>query len=470
MTMQVSGVWRNGAGVSQQVTPAGLWAALDQLQRTGAKVSWQFGPSLDATQFGVTGDGVTDDTAAIQAALAAANKQALADGINYAVQLPAGTYQISGQLLVPYGVQLRGAGARATRIRVASTFAALTATGAIRIGDGTAPVFGTGVADLMVECSNLAGSIGIYSSDLQDNCFIRGVLINNFDSFGIRLNGAAGAFGSTNACRLQDIEVYRANIAGGAGAVGISIENGSFGILLENVSSLGKVGNILGVGIQSINCPLLVICAHLEQVTDGVKIGTGAFASIMGLTANVATNLLHITAVTSSVVAMALSRFGGGINTVLDDGAGHTGAIALTPGTVPFYSRAGIVAPTLGNLPVLDGIQMQGPVISSRPAPAWAAAIAINALDGENFLITATSNIAATVSAPTNPPAAGFSQRIRLIFFNNSGGALTTAIAFNAAFKTSGAVSPAAGTTITVEFTWDQNRALWLEAGRSAAV
>ena len=62
--------------------------------------------SASATTFGAKGDGVTDDTAAIQKALDSL------DGKGGVVNLPAGRYVLSAALKVPGGVTLLGEGAR----------------------------------------------------------------------------------------------------------------------------------------------------------------------------------------------------------------------------------------------------------------------------------------------------------------------------------------------------------------------
>jgi hypothetical protein len=58
---------------------------------------------INARDYGALGDGVTDDTAAIQASLDAAEKA------GPVCLLPAGHYRINGSLLVPAGVTFRGA-------------------------------------------------------------------------------------------------------------------------------------------------------------------------------------------------------------------------------------------------------------------------------------------------------------------------------------------------------------------------
>ncbi len=74
---------------------------------SGRFTSLSSGSKLDVTHraFGATGDGVTNDTAAIQAAITAASAAGGA-----VVYLPGGTYVISTYLTIPSNVWLRGAG------------------------------------------------------------------------------------------------------------------------------------------------------------------------------------------------------------------------------------------------------------------------------------------------------------------------------------------------------------------------
>jgi hypothetical protein len=58
---------------------------------------------VDARQFGAKGDGKADDTAAVQSALDAAKTK------GPVCFLPAGLYRLTGSLVVPPGVTLRGA-------------------------------------------------------------------------------------------------------------------------------------------------------------------------------------------------------------------------------------------------------------------------------------------------------------------------------------------------------------------------
>lgn len=93
---------------------AGLMSAADK-----AKLDGITGPAGYVTAFGAAGDGVTDDTAAVQAAFDAGNKH---------VFFPAGTYLISGGIVVPSGVDVSGAGDAS----VIKTGATLSATSGVQ--------------------------------------------------------------------------------------------------------------------------------------------------------------------------------------------------------------------------------------------------------------------------------------------------------------------------------------------------
>lgn len=70
-------------------------------------------PVADVTTHGAVGNGITDDTAAVQSAITAADT---ADGAGV-VYLPPGTYLVTDDFVVPSGVSIRGAGMQNTTIK-----------------------------------------------------------------------------------------------------------------------------------------------------------------------------------------------------------------------------------------------------------------------------------------------------------------------------------------------------------------
>lgn len=93
--------------------------------QSGTKLYNRVNDSISVKDYGAKGDGVTDDTAAIQAAL---NSLSLTGGT---VIIPASTsnYLFSSTLLVPFGVRLVGHGKFSTIIRYTGNSAAVSTTG-----------------------------------------------------------------------------------------------------------------------------------------------------------------------------------------------------------------------------------------------------------------------------------------------------------------------------------------------------
>lgn len=84
---------------------------------------------IDVKNYGATGDGVTDDTAAFQAAINAAASSAmsipLGQGVNKTLYVPAGQYKITASLTVPGRMNMIGDGARSSVLKFTSTTGAM---------------------------------------------------------------------------------------------------------------------------------------------------------------------------------------------------------------------------------------------------------------------------------------------------------------------------------------------------------
>ena len=81
--------------------------------------------TINVKDYGAKGDGVTDDTAAIQAALNAVPTQVVGASVYLSrgavVYLPRGSYIVSSTLIMPRGVELRGESSESTEIRYNQT-------------------------------------------------------------------------------------------------------------------------------------------------------------------------------------------------------------------------------------------------------------------------------------------------------------------------------------------------------------
>lgn len=133
--------------------------------------------TVSVKDFGATGNGITDDTVAIQAALTAVS---LSGGMVYA---PAGTYKISAPLLVSTNTCVAGDGIGVTKFSATS---AMTSSQAMFYGNGTSLMRFENFSILgNTDGTNGAGA-GIYCKTGSGNQ-IRSVFVSNTTQAGIRL-------------------------------------------------------------------------------------------------------------------------------------------------------------------------------------------------------------------------------------------------------------------------------------------
>jgi hypothetical protein len=107
--------------------------------------------NVKSAAYGAKGDGVTDDTTAIQAALAAVGA-----GGN-TVYFPAGTYLLSAGLAIPARTHLRGAGMGGTTLRKTASFPMLKFWGTAA-GEAT-HIHYSGAIDLLLDGNGFTGTM-----------------------------------------------------------------------------------------------------------------------------------------------------------------------------------------------------------------------------------------------------------------------------------------------------------------------
>lgn len=148
-----------------------------------------------ATHYGATGDGATDDTAAIESAITAC-----ADAGGGVVLLPAGTYMVRS-ITLRFGVTIRGDGPETTSLNAIS---GSTDPGVVQLTSG--PIEYAHLENMSIVGAGIAntGQCGVYASSVGDGGTpdhggwwdggMRRVRITGFDGPGVwlRANGTAG--------------------------------------------------------------------------------------------------------------------------------------------------------------------------------------------------------------------------------------------------------------------------------------
>lgn len=278
--------------------------------------------NVKASPYLAKGDGITDDTAAIQAALnaAGAGTVPLVGGL---VWLPRGTYMISARLIVPNRVALVGSGRDATTILALGSFP--VSTELVRLGDiGTSAVFGCRIENMTVDCNNIAGTTSIYSERINEQSGVFRCLAKNYVAFGIRINNP-GTGTPAQQYSIDDVECYAGSSAG-AGGIGLAANcNPRF---ISRVTSINQfVKSTTAIQLDAVTARISDI--HVENATNGVLVGSvnacggSVFENITGHSD--VTNLMVWSNATAQnpLTAMGLVP-NGATNTLVDQGRSNT--------------------------------------------------------------------------------------------------------------------------------------------------
>lgn len=199
--------------------------------------------------YGATGDGITDDAAAIQAAIEAA------ETVNGTVHLPVGTYLIGTTLSISEKITFRGAG------RGDPTGDAAAAT----IIQKSADVLGILVED------------GASYTVLED--FLLYAALGGDSTNGIEIGEATATNGVTQ-CEIRQVEVWS------MGGDGIDVRNGNAG-KMDNVFCVGNGGHGIRIdsdntGSINVNAWTLINCSAGSNTGDGLSIVDGRDITVLG--------------------------------------------------------------------------------------------------------------------------------------------------------------------------------------------
>lgn len=460
-------------------------------------------PFVDAARFGVVADGATDDTTALQNAIASLNGKGSVWW--------RGCARVTGQIVLPTGVHLvgdgysevngTGAGNRGATSILRSFVGALATV--LASGDDC----GCNMIDFdnnnqgTGECLQVTGSRFTFGTISTRNSGGDGFRIGKTDAGASTINancfsghkvlssGNAGAgvrIDDTNTTITAGYPIGIANA--NAGYIGLvdARSNGTDGLQLGNCND-----NVFGMVTAQFNtgCGLRFKtdgtnsgprCNHIlgndceANTGNDIQIdaatlpvsGPGLYNIILG-NRSVAINSRIVDNSTGSLVlqwypGLGFRAYNWGTDVNVVNVAGQAGynmnvganvavarLYALVSGTVDSIARIAVRKNGGG---LTDGCEVNQNAVF-RPlneinVVTYSASMTIDASLGHIFEITATNGVAFTINAPTNPYNG---QRIKINVRNNSGGALG-AVTWNAVFKMTAWTSPATGNQRVINF------------------
>jgi len=267
-----------GASSTKRTTPRAI-AALG--------TSWI---NVRSAPYNAVGDGVADDATAINAALTAAAGADASGAAGGVVYVPKGTYKINSQILVPGKVRLVGDNRSATYIIAGATFP--TSTSLVRLGLGTGIVAGCTVEHMTIDANNIAGSICVSSTEIQEQSGAFFCSLSRYRDTGLAYDWPGSGTGPPNNASANNLEIY-GSVSGSVR--GIYVNNCGGKTMIENVTVFPNA-TASGACIHTKSSFLMLNGAHGEASTDLVYIESGFAADINGLygQSTLSGALLHI--------------------------------------------------------------------------------------------------------------------------------------------------------------------------------
>jgi hypothetical protein len=219
------------------------------------------GARFNVRDFGAVGDGVANDTTAIEAAIAAA-ATAVGGQQGAVVYFPTGTYLISNKIDLPNRVGLQGANGRGVVIKPHSTFAD---SYMFHSSNGTFSMFGSWIKDMYIDARGKNMTAVVWSQAWQETCGMERVVIQ-FD--GTTPTGFlyTDGYGGAAYLPLVDIEIFADSTA--ASVRGIWVQEislvGGFVLSVDGATIAGTLANPVDAGIQMTNDTLFAKGFHAE--------------------------------------------------------------------------------------------------------------------------------------------------------------------------------------------------------------
>jgi hypothetical protein len=176
--------------------------------------------------------------------------------------------------------------------------------------------------DVRIDCNGVAGTTGIYSTDINEKSGPRNVTVVNCPLYGVNIDASRNEGpGPAQTYVISDLEVYP-GAAGGASTIGLRMvgNGGGCPAAVENVTVVGKVGYKIQTGIYVGNCVAgRFATLHTEEAVLGVEINETAGAVYMDVSGNAGeTDVFHVDlGGSNSFTILGLVR--GGAKNILND-------------------------------------------------------------------------------------------------------------------------------------------------------
>ena len=354
---------------------------------------------VSVKDYGATGDGVTDDSAAIQAAVNA--------GVE--VIFPAGTYKVGTPVVLPAGCILTGVGrptinavTNGQHIFQAASVATITVRGIKFVGTNSSTVPTTNVGGVGAANTGLVTLVNVTDARVEDcefATFYNGLTVQRCTRAWIRDNRVTGFYlhgvlaSQTSYFAIDDNVITGCTQAGAVVAYGIHATGDQAGGYTQQLCSISH-NKINGVaswdGIMSHDVNGLIVDGNdIRDVRSGIDVGHFAATNVIKnitITGNyiesTATNTWGATGANSFGIAVA-----GYDATNRVDGATITGNVIRN-----FFTAAGIViAGVWSNIVVAqaDNVTVTGNVVIGAGSVASNAGVYVN---GTVNRLTVTGN------------------------------------------------------------------------------
>jgi len=290
----------------------------------------------DIRRYGALLDGIHDDTAALNTALSVAGQffPGVTVGIGgSAISVPWGNCQLSSEVTLPNRVRVLGNNKRGSYFQAASTWNSGTSPYMFNAINGAQDIFDSTLENLAVDCNGIAGLGCITSSAWQDDCGLRGVLLTNFTTDGIKFQAGIGG---ADMVKIVDTEIFGNDLGVGTpngNGINLSVPLGLVGAFCLDVSDTAITGGIqpLAKGIWTNGNSLTARCVHFEGCTDAIYIDGSGTISLDDIDGGPGiTNLVHLASSFTGTLIMKNCKRNTAAVFLQDDRVGGYGTVSGT--------------------------------------------------------------------------------------------------------------------------------------------